>query len=133
MSRATQSLLRASLKHCKGQSTNTFRTRPQYEPFGCCWVSGGISLAPRSFHVTSRWRKNDFESKAKELNQKGLDDQEKHDEVEYDGQIDEKIGEAKELQQRTPWHREGADKPPVRRMRSSGAMTKGLKLHVWSL
>jgi hypothetical protein len=32
---------------------------------------------------------------------------------------------AKELQTRTPWHREGSDKPPVKRMRSAGAMTKG--------
>jgi hypothetical protein len=29
------------------------------------------------------------------------------------------------LQARTPWHREGSDKPPVKRMRSAGAMTKG--------
>jgi calcium uniporter protein, mitochondrial len=46
-------------------------------------------------------------------------------EVKHDGSLDRKIGEAKELQKRTPWHREGADRPPVRRLRSAGAMTKG--------
>ncbi|KAG0652949.1 Calcium uniporter [Hyphodiscus hymeniophilus] len=44
----------------------------------------------------------------------------------FNRQIDESIGEAKELQTRTPWHREGSDKPPVKRMRSAGAMTKGI-------
>lgn len=43
----------------------------------------------------------------------------------HDGSLDRKIGEAKELQKRTPWHREGADQPPVKRLRSAGAMTKG--------
>jgi hypothetical protein len=88
------------------------------------------SFTSRGFNATSRWYKEDFKSKAKELNQKGLDDQEKHDEVDYDGQIDEKIGEARELQQRTPWHREGADKPPVKRMRSASAMTKGSSSYI---
>ena len=58
---------------------------------------------------------------AKALNQKGQDKQE----ASLDNQIDGAIGEAKELQARTPWHREGSDKPPVKRMRSAGAMTKG--------
>ena len=31
----------------------------------------------------------------------------------------------KQRQQERPWHREGADVPPVRRPRSAGAMTKG--------
>ncbi|KAI9673188.1 MAG: hypothetical protein M1817_003051 [Caeruleum heppii] len=37
----------------------------------------------------------------------------------------EAIGEEKEKQARTPWHREGTDVPPVARQRSAGAMTKG--------
>ena len=45
--------------------------------------------------------------------------------VKHDGSLDRKIGEAKELQKRTPWHRDGADQPPVKRLRSAGAMTKG--------
>jgi len=42
------------------------------------------------------------------------------------GPIDHAVDEAKELQARTPWHREGSDKPPVKQLRSAGAMTKGL-------
>jgi len=59
--------------------------------------------------------------RAKALNQKGLDQQEDG----FRNQIDDAIGEAKELQARTPWHREGSDMPPVKRMRRAGAMTKG--------
>ncbi|KAI9889978.1 MAG: hypothetical protein M1814_004596 [Vezdaea aestivalis] len=33
--------------------------------------------------------------------------------------------QSKDKQHRTPWHREGSDAPPVRRLRSAGAMTKG--------
>jgi hypothetical protein len=36
-----------------------------------------------------------------------------------------KLQEDKGKQIRTPWHREGSDKPPVARQRSAGAMTKG--------
>lgn len=39
--------------------------------------------------------------------------------------IDDAITDDKERQTRTPWHREGANEPPVRRPRSAGAMTKG--------
>jgi calcium uniporter protein, mitochondrial len=46
-------------------------------------------------------------------------------ELKHDGSLDRKIGEAKELQKRTPWHRDGADQPPVKRLRIAGAMTKG--------
>jgi len=45
--------------------------------------------------------------------------------LKHDGSLDKEIGEAKELQTRTPWHREGADQPPVKRLRSAGAMKKG--------
>lgn len=41
------------------------------------------------------------------------------------GALDEAIGEAKEKQARTPWHREGSDQPPVKRDRRASAMTKG--------
>jgi hypothetical protein len=36
-----------------------------------------------------------------------------------------KLQEDKSKQIRTPWHREGSDKPPVARQRRAGAMTKG--------
>jgi len=61
-------------------------------------------------------------NKTKSPNQK---EQEKEDNFDFNNQIDNAIGEAKELQARTPWHREGSEKPPVRRRRSAGAMTKG--------
>jgi hypothetical protein len=67
-------------------------------------------------------RKEDFAARAKQLHQKSVDEHED----EFNPQIDDAIGKAKELQARTPWHREGTDKPPVKRMRSAGAMTKGL-------
>lgn len=41
-------------------------------------------------------------------------------------QIDDAIGQQTELQARTPWHREGPDMPPVKRMRSASAMTMGV-------
>ena len=52
-------------------------------------------------------------------------DREKEDDEGFNHQIDNAIGEARELQTRTPWHREGSDEPPVKRARSAGAMTKG--------
>jgi hypothetical protein len=55
--------------------------------------------------------------KARDLNQQGIDEQE--------SSLDSALSEEREKQARTPWHREGADEPPVRRQRSAGAMTKG--------
>lgn len=53
-----------------------------------------------------------------ELNKKTMEEQE-------GGLLDGKLEQEKEKQARAPWHREGADKPPVARQRSAGAMTKG--------
>ncbi|KAI9648254.1 hypothetical protein NHQ30_002886 [Ciborinia camelliae] len=81
--------------------------------------------APSRFHTftsTNIWREdNSYTDKAKELNQKGLGKEEDW----FNNQLDNAIGEQKEIQARTPWHREGSDKPPVKRNRSAGAMTKG--------
>ncbi|KAF4634627.1 hypothetical protein G7Y89_g3482 [Cudoniella acicularis] len=71
--------------------------------------------------TSRRQEKDEYKKKAKELNQKGLDEQEHG----FNSQLDNAIGEEKELQARTPWHKEGSDRPPVKRMRSAGAMTKG--------
>jgi hypothetical protein len=66
---------------------------------------------------------DDGVEQAKVSNRDGVS---KHDpELNHDGSLDRKIGEAKELQARTPWHREGAEQPPVRRTRRASAMTKG--------
>lgn len=98
--------------------TTTFRSRPH--PRAHTQPPPTPSL--RSFSASISLRAEDATSKAKALNQKGLD-------KEVDGfhkQIDNAIGKAKELQARTPWHREGSDQPPVKRNRSAGAMTKGI-------
>ena len=60
-------------------------------------------------------RRSTYEQAARDLNQKGIDDQL----AEFD--------DAKEKQTKAPWHREGADTPPVERQRSAGAMTKGME------
>ncbi|KAF7863987.1 hypothetical protein EAF04_006952 [Stromatinia cepivora] len=75
----------------------------------------------RTFTSTNLCGKESYTDKTKELNQKGLD---KEDDW-FNNQIDNAIGEQKEIQARTPWHREGSNEPPVRRNRSAGAMTKG--------
>lgn len=94
---------------------STFRSRPQAHHLPL------FGFSDRPFSGTRIWRKDEYAEQAKALNQKGQD---KH-EAGFGNQIDSAIGEAKELQARTPWHREGSDKPPVKRMRSAGAMTKG--------
>ena len=39
--------------------------------------------------------------------------------------FDDAVGQSKEKQIRTPWHREGSSTPPVSRRRLAGAMVKG--------
>ncbi|CZR58296.1 uncharacterized protein PAC_08188 [Phialocephala subalpina] len=95
----------------------TFRSRPQ--PFLPATVLPWYSV--RTFSVSTRRLEADYTSQAKALNQKGLDEQEDG----FNKQVDNAIGQAEELQSRTPWHREGSDRPPVKRPRSAGAMTKG--------
>ncbi|KAH7397531.1 hypothetical protein BKA64DRAFT_642683 [Cadophora sp. MPI-SDFR-AT-0126] len=105
----------------------TFRSRPlqnfqQPQPHSTFPQTPLPPLSLRTFSTTtSLLSEDDATSKAKALNQKGLDEQEDG----FHRQIDDAIGEAKELQARTPWHREGSDTPPVKRNRSAGAMTKG--------
>ena len=73
----------------------------------------------RTFSSSKRRLQSDHQETAKSLNQKGLDEQE--------SQIENGMSEEKEKQVRTPWHREGSSVPPVRRLRSAGAMTKGTR------
>lgn len=80
-----------------------------------------------------------YKAQAKELNRKGMELQEesrsdnggaegggKESRSSSNGYLDDEIGTAKEKQARTPWHREGPENPPVRKLRSAGAMTKGI-------
>ncbi|KAL9121489.1 MAG: hypothetical protein Q9187_001955 [Circinaria calcarea] len=75
----------------------------------------------RPSSTTTRHSANEnYAQAARELNQKGLDQQE--------SQVGEAISQEKqekEKQARTPWHRQGSDVPPVARPRSASAMTKG--------
>jgi hypothetical protein len=104
------------------QILSTFRSRPYVSK-----VQHQFSPASRTFSSAARaLRGISGAERAKELNQKGLDKQE----YGFKGQIDKAIGQKKELETRTPWHREGSDKPPVKRARSASAMTKGLSISV---
>ncbi|KAF8856718.1 hypothetical protein BDZ45DRAFT_727278 [Acephala macrosclerotiorum] len=96
---------------------STFRSRPQ--PY--LTSANALRYPVRTFSVSIKRWKADYARQAKALNQKGLDEQENG----FNKQINNAIGQAEELQARTPWHREGSDKPPVKRPRSAGAMTKG--------
>ena len=76
-------------------------------------------ISPRLLH-SSPTRPGDKKSPsqtASELNQQGLDFQEKG--------VKEKLEEAQENKIKTPWHRAGSDTPPVEQDGSAGAMTKG--------
>lgn len=100
------------------QILSTFRSRPTT-------FTSTPQYQLRAFSISIKRReKEDFAKQAKALNQKSLDEHEDG----YNKQIDNAIGEAEELQARTPWHREGSDSPPVKRNRSAGAMTKGIFL-----
>ncbi|KAK0120370.1 hypothetical protein ONS95_011773 [Cadophora gregata] len=111
--------------HFQPHITSTFRSRPLERSQPRLYSSPPASLPSLSIRTFSTSRRHyseeDATSKAKALNQKGLDEQEDG----FHRQIDDAIGKAKELQARTPWHREGSDTPPVKRNRSAGAMTKG--------
>ena len=66
---------------------------------GTSWVV--FAPAPRRTFGTSLHRgSNSYDDKAKALNQKGLDEQEQEVRV-------------REHQVKRPWHRDGADNPPV--------------------
>jgi hypothetical protein len=106
------------------QIFNTFRNRPPTTSNSLTHYGSHFESSNRTFSGTVPRKKEDYAARAKQLHQNSADDYEE----DFNSQIDDVIGEAKELQARTPWHREGSDKPPVKRMRSAGAMTKGLSL-----
>jgi hypothetical protein len=115
----------ASLAPPPSQNAIVRRTSRVTQPPALALPSCQVLLAIRSFSGCKSSREGkDYAAQAKELNQKGLDKQEDG----FNNQLDNAIGEAKELQARTPWHREGSDQPPVKRRRSAGAMTKGISV-----
>jgi hypothetical protein len=101
------------------------RDRPRASQQPCSFETHLAKTLSHRFSTSTKLREqNEHTEKAKELSKKGLESQHMNDD-EFNSQIDNAIGEQKELQARTPWHREGADQPPVRRNRVAGAMTKG--------
>lgn len=59
------------------------------------------------------------------MKSKGPDDSEANYTKEEQEHFDRMIAQDKNKQIRTPWMREGSERPPVSRMRSAGAMVKG--------
>ncbi|TVY51464.1 Calcium uniporter protein 6, mitochondrial [Lachnellula cervina] len=118
--------MRAATRLLPKAASVSLSTSQSQNPITCWRTVLTTQPAPRQcrdfFSATRIVRqKEDYGAKAKELNQKGQEEQEKG----FDNQLDDAIGEQRELQARTPWHREGSDRPPVKRNRSAGAMTKG--------
>ena len=74
-----------------------------------------VSLRQSSSSVSREARESEADAKAMKLNQKRLDEHE--EEV-----------RAREQQVRRPWHREGADKPPVEDDGNSEPIAKGKQL-----
>ncbi|KFY24558.1 hypothetical protein V493_05169 [Pseudogymnoascus sp. VKM F-4281 (FW-2241)] len=106
----------------------------RWRPLGCA----SRSFASEEKPSKEQSNKDKYKAQAKELNRKGMELQEEdsfaNDDAEggdkesksaSKGYLDEQIGSAKEKQARTPWHREGPENPPVRKLRRAGAMTKG--------
>lgn len=81
---------------------------------------GSNLFYPEPINVRTRCqqlRLSSNDQKAKELNQQGIDNEM--------SKFDHDLAAEKEKQARTPWHREGADQPPVARAPSASATTKG--------
>lgn len=101
------------------QAISTFRTRTPFldAPVSVrCQRRQNFNFSHRqAFSSRGTWASKLSEEDGTEVKKQSDDDQ-----------LDSAIGNAKELQSRTPWHRQGADDPPVRRLRSAGAMTKGM-------
>lgn len=75
------------------------------------------TILTASSRVPYGYRSISGEQKARDLNQQGID--------EALSDFDSAVAQEHKIQDRTPWHRQGAEEPPVRRQRSAGAMTKG--------
>ncbi|ERF68444.1 hypothetical protein EPUS_03762 [Endocarpon pusillum Z07020] len=86
--------------------------RLQKQPISSLWLPGLASST-----CQQQTRLSSSEQKAKDLNQRGIDNEL--------SKLDDDIEAEKEKQVRAPWHREGADQAPVSRPRTASAMTKG--------
>ena len=98
--------------------TTHTRYSPLFTPIAPAKSSGpGLHKSPRWSYNSQQVRHVTSAQKARDLNQQGIDDQV--------SAFDEALKQETDKQHRTPWHREGAQEPPVRRQRSASAMTKG--------
>ncbi|RFU24091.1 hypothetical protein B7463_g12248, partial [Scytalidium lignicola] len=91
---------------------HTIRSKP--EPI---FLSNLSNTSIRNFATSSILQKVDYEEKARSLHERGLGNE--------GDQSNDATRQAKELQGRRPWHREGSDVPPVKRARNPSVMTKG--------
>ncbi|QSZ37511.1 hypothetical protein DSL72_008609 [Monilinia vaccinii-corymbosi] len=124
MRRATQLLPRRTLTFQPTCAPASFPFQGPFRDGAAPQLSGKQSVPSclRTFTLTNTWgREKSYADKAKELTQKGVEKEEGW----FHQQLDNAIGEQRGIQARTPWHREGSDRPPVKRNRSAGAMTKG--------
>lgn len=108
----------------------------QKPPTTSIWICGTSSVSPpsrherRSFTSTPTWRlreKREFDASTSAHNSYSQPAQDLSQDV-YQvekNHFDRIEEESKDKQMRSPWMREGSDKPPVARLRSAGAMTKG--------
>lgn len=131
--RQVASSLRATSEPFPRPTTRNIRAQ-RWKPLGC--ASRGFASEEKPSREQSNEDK--YKAQAKELNRKGMELQEgrsanddaeggeKESKPSSNGYLDDEIGTAKEKQARTPWHREGPENPPVRKLRSAGAMTKGI-------
>jgi hypothetical protein len=73
------------------------------------------SVFCRRWHQQTRSSSSDHKDKALDRHGSSKNQSKSNDDIEAE----------QEKQVRAPWHREGAEQPPVSRPRSAGAMTKG--------
>lgn len=95
-----------------------FEMRPLY--YQCRHITTTFAHAT---HTLSRTRGLSTTAHTRNLQDNSKD---RNEEVEYDGQLDQKLGDLRQRQKRTPWHREGIDTSPVQKMENAASMTKGI-------
>jgi hypothetical protein len=83
------------------------------------------SVQIRSFTQTVRYGQKDLHHDYNNTNARPAEDLNHNITQEEKDDWARKVQEDKIKQIRTPWHREGSEKPPVARQRVAGAMTKG--------
>ena len=101
------------------------RLEPGHIPAIVTVTRGAQALCPeagvRAFSFFPERRNGESSSSAKAPHDKNPNPER----TTYGSHVEDEIGQLKKNQLKTPWHREGSDKPPVRRLRSASAMTKG--------